>query len=245
MKLLAGFVSMNRKSCTKTGLICVAVAAQDAVGVKAAVRQVHSLVDVVEVRLDAMTVPQVDQCCDLLSMPLLFTNRPAWEGGRFQGADAERIEALMEAVNRKAAFVDFELRADPKLRRRLLAAIDDTSTRMIISCHDFEKTPTLDQLGGILQQMMESGAHIGKIVTTAHDFGDVLRVLNLQIAAADRDFPLCAFCMGEAGRISRLATLYLGGFMTYAALSDEEATAPGQLSVSALRDLMQTLWKGA
>ena len=40
--------------------------------------------------------------------------------------------------------------------------------------------------------------------------------------------------MGAPGRISRLAALYLGGYMSYGAVSEEDATAPGQLSVDRL-----------
>jgi 3-dehydroquinate dehydratase type I len=89
--------------------------------------------------------------------------------------------------------------------------------------------------------MMASGAHIGKIVTMAHGANDVLRALNLQEQARAAGFCLSCFCMGEAGRISRLATLYLGGYMTYACLNEEQATAPGQISVRRLREMVSLL----
>jgi 3-dehydroquinate dehydratase type I len=88
---------------------------------------------------------------------------------------------------------------------------------------------------------MESGAHIGKIVTIAKDYKDVLRILNLQAAAAENNFPLIAFCMGVIGKISRLATTMLGGYMTYAAPDEGEETAPGQIRVSALRAMLKSL----
>ena len=49
---------------------------------------------------------------------------------------------------------------------------------------------------------------------------------------------LTQLAMGEPGRITRLATLYLGATMTYAALDKHQATAPGQLSVTHLRSLI-------
>lgn len=236
---------MNSNRACKRGMICVAVAARDAAGAEKAVRQVRGRVEVVEIRLDAMPVPQVRRCCDLLEPPLIFTNRPQWEGGQFRGPETERLAPLLEAVALGAAFVDFELRGDPGLRGRLLDSMAGSGSRLIISCHDFAGTPTDEELGGILQQMLESGAHIGKIVTMAHNELDVLRVLRLQCLAREHDFPLIAFCMGEAGGISRLATLYLGGFMTYAAISEEEATAPGQLSVAGLSALVENFERAA
>ncbi|VAW38023.1 3-dehydroquinate dehydratase I [hydrothermal vent metagenome] len=239
---------MNSNQTLNRGMICVAVAARDAVEAEKAVRQVRGRVEVVEIRLDAMPVPQVPQvrrCCDLLEPPLIFTNRPLWEGGQFRGPETERLAPLLEAAAQGAAFIDFELRADPGLRGRLLASMAGSGSRLIISCHDFAGTPTDEELGGILQQMLASGAHIGKIVTMAHSDLDVLRVLHLQVMARERDFPLIAFCMGEAGGISRLATLYLGGFMTYAAISEEEATAPGQLSLARLSALVDNFEQAA
>jgi 3-dehydroquinate dehydratase-1/3-dehydroquinate dehydratase/shikimate dehydrogenase len=85
--------------------------------------------------------------------------------------------------------------------------------------------------------IQDKGAHIAKIVTMAHDFHDVLRVLSLQEEAARMDIPLIAFCMGQPGVISRVATVELGGYMTYCAVSESEATAPGQLSVAVLRQI--------
>jgi len=221
----------------KRGKICVSLACNDAASVLAEVQPVLDLVDVVEVRLDAMEVPEVAKCCDLLKMPLLFTNRPIWEGGGFAGFEDDRMGSLFTAVELQAAYVDFELRADPLLRSQLLEAMDGTPTRMILSWHDFVATPVAEDLDEILRQMMDSGAHIGKIVTTAHGCSDVLRLLYLQERALETGFLLSCFCMGDPGRISRLATLYLGGYMTYGAVSEDQATAPGQLSVARLHTL--------
>ncbi|MDH4318453.1 MAG: type I 3-dehydroquinate dehydratase [Desulfobulbaceae bacterium] len=225
------------------GMVCVSVAAENAKSVASAVRPVLDIVDVIEVRLDAMKVPQVKGCCELLTKPLLFTNRPDWEGGEFEGPEGERIEPLFEAIEAKAAFVDFELNGHSRYRNQLLDAMEGSATRMIISCHDFQETPSSDRLADLLKEQMDSGAHIGKIVTVAHDPFDVLRVLNLLEEASKHDFPLCAFCMGETGRISRLTTLFFGGFMTYGALNETQATAPGQLSVRVMRDLLRTCQK--
>jgi len=226
------------------GKICVSIAGADAAAVHAEVQPVLEKVDVIEVRLDAMAEPDVARCCRLFQKPLLFTNRPIWEGGAFNGVEDERVRPLFAAVDLQAAYVDFELRADPQLRSQLLEAMQSSPTRMILSWHDFKSTPTAKELAEILGQMMDSGAHIGKIVTTAHTPADVLRVLNLQERALAAGFPLSCFCMGEAGRISRLATLYLGGYMTYGALNDDSVTAPGQLSIERLYALCKEFEQG-
>ena len=224
------------------GKICVSLTGADAAAMHEQALQVGDLADLLEIRLDYMTVPEPEKCCSLLRRPLLFTNRPTWEGGKFAGTEEERIAPLLEAVRLRAAYVDLELRAALNSRRHLLEAIqEDHLTRLIISWHDFKETPSASELSNILNQMAASGAHIGKIVTTAHSTTDVLRVLTLQEQARIAGFSLIAFCMGEIGRISRLASLYLGGYMSYACLNEKQATAPGQISMHRLHELMQKL----
>ncbi len=149
---------------------------------------------------------------------------------------------MLEAVRAGAAFVDIELRSDRSSRERILDEVrNGSNTRVIISWHDFSGTPSVTDLERVFQDQSESGAHVGKIVCMAHTYQDVLKVLNLQLSAVKADFPLIAFSMGKAGVISRAATLELGGFMTYAASDTGEITAPGQLSVSALRSILNAI----
>ena len=223
---------------TPRGLVCVSVAAADAATVIARVLPVLSLADVVEIRLDAMLEARIDPCVSALDLPLLVTNRPRWEGGLFAGREDDRVDQLCAAVRAGARYVDIELRTDPALRSRLFTVARDCSARVIVSSHDFTGTPPAAALRATLRQMVASGADLGKIVTTATNADEALRVLALQQEAALLGFPLSAFAMGEPGRITRLATLYLGGAMTYAALDEHQATAPGQLSVAHLRSLI-------
>ena len=223
------------------GLICVSVAATDAVSVHAAVTPVLDLVDVIEIRLDGMADPRIDRCLSTLHTPILVTNRPHWEGGQWQGGEQERVDLLCQALHAGARYVDIELHAAPILRQQVMDEAAKVGAQVIISHHDFTATPASAHLQHTLAQMMASGADIGKIVVTALGSGACLRILALQEQAMAAAFPLCAFAMVAAGAISRLATLYLGGFMSYAALSPEMATAPGQLSVRELHALRRIL----
>ena len=225
----------------RQGGICVAVALPDAHSAISAVKSLKKDIDVVEIRLDAMQQIAISDLCRGIDLPLLFTNRPTWEGGHCTEPEEVRLELLLEAVRKRAAFIDLELRTPLQYRKQLLDEIRDSQTRLIISYHDFEKTPDPAVLTTILQQQIDSGAHIGKIVTMANSYLDVLQVLHLQCEAQNQNFPLIAFCMGEEGKLSRIITLLLGGFMTYAALDEQQATAPGQLSVSQLKDAMTAL----
>lgn len=223
------------------GLICVSVAAEHGAAVLAAVAPVVDLVDVIEIRMDALRDPDLEHCIAALPKSVLVTNRPTWEGGQYTGSETERIDVLCRALQWGARYVDVELAAAPELRAKLLLAAKQHGAQVIVSRHDFQGTPSAAQLQSTLAEMQASGADIGKIVVTAASPADALRILALQTEAMAADFPLCAFAMGAAGTITRLATLHLGGFMTYAALSPELATAPGQLAVHDLRRLLALL----
>ena len=211
--------------------ICVSIARKTVDEGLAVAEAISPLADVIEIRLDHLRNVSVAPFLTHLSKPLLFTNRPIWEGGEFAGDEEARLAPLMEAVQLGAHYVDLELKAPASSQQALLEVVEKSSSRLILSWHNFQETPTQAELVGRLAMMQDKGAHIAKIVTMAHDYHDVLRVLMLQEQAAKMDFPLIAFCMGRAGVISRLATVELGGYMTYCAAHEDEATAPGQLSV--------------
>lgn len=228
------------------GLVCVAIAADAAAAdpqaeVLEAARQAEALADVIEIRLDSIPQPEITPFVKEISRPLLFTNRPLWEGGLYEGDEGARIGLLLDAISAGAAYVDIEMKTAFDLRQEVIGRAGEQQTRVIVSWHNFDETPAADTLEEIFNEQYASGAGIGKIVTMATTSEDVLRVLSLQLLAAEKDFPLIAFCMGRAGMISRLATLELGGYMTYAAPDSGRATAPGQLQVSTLRKLLQTL----
>lgn len=228
-------------SSTPAAGICVSIVSEKIETALDIAKQAEEQADIIEIRLDALAQPAVAPFIAGLSKPLLFTNRPAWEGGNYKGEEAERVSFLQESILADAAFVDIELKTSHSLKQLLLKAIDPTKTKLIISWHDFSGTPSSEKLSEILHQQRASGAHVGKIVTMAEDYKEVLRVLNLQSEAAEHDFPLIAFCMGRAGMVSRLATLQLGGFMTYAAPDTGNAAAPGQLPVSFVREMITRL----
>jgi len=221
-----------------TDRICAAVARASISEALEAAEQETSMADVIEIRLDYLREIAVSPFLAAIGKPLLFTNRPVWEGGRFAGVEEARLAPLVEAVAQNAGYVDLELRSPDESLARLQRHIAQSSTRLILSWHDFQKTPAREGLMATLHAMQDKGAHIGKIVTMASDFHDVLRVLQLQEEASRLQFPLIAFCMGPPGVISRLATLELGGFMTYCSAGDGAATAPGQLSVGTLRGIL-------
>ncbi len=222
--------------------ICVSVACKKVARAIDIARRSEGHADVIEIRLDSLDHPEIEPFVKNITKPLLFTNRPEWEGGSFSGSETARTGLLLQAVKNDCALVDLELKTAPELRAELLdVLLKHPKTGLVVSWHDFSSTPSSEELGDILQQQMESGAHVGKIVTMANSYEDVLKVLNLQTIAVENNFPLIAFCMGRMGMVSRLATVRLGGFMTYAAPDGGDESAPGQMEVSTLRTMLKKL----
>ncbi|HIJ91026.1 MAG: type I 3-dehydroquinate dehydratase [Desulfobulbaceae bacterium] len=224
--------------------LCVSIAGATPSEALALARESETVADVIEIRLDSMTNPDIPLFLDTLTKPLLFTNRPTWEGGNCTDEEMARVSLLKKAAEAGAAYIDIELNTDPTLATELIGAARANNCRTIVSWHDFKCTASRQALGEIFQRQCRSGADIGKIVTTARCFQDVFRVLALQEQAAELGFPLIAFCMGKFGMISRVATTDLGGYMTYAAPDNGPATAPGQLPASALRSIFTELAHG-
>ena len=146
---------------------------------------------------------------------------------------------LAKAVEAGAAYIDLEMEAPAPMSKRLRKAALENGTIVIRSYHDFTGTPSREKLAETISQCREFGAEVVKIVTTAQCEADVQTVLSLY-----DDFDrLIAFCMGEAGRQSRLDCLAKGAPYTYAALTEDEATAPGQWSTASMKKALYGTWK--
>ena len=154
---------------------------------------------------------------------------------------------LIRAIEAGARYVDVEIEAQKQMSKRVRQAAHENGTVFIRSYHDFEGTSSFEALKAVVEKCVYHGADMVKIVTTAHSEADVEKVLALyewcreekksgnERIGALADGGLLAFCMGEAGRQSRVDCLKMGAPYTYAALSEEEAAAPGQWAVEDMK----------
>jgi 3-dehydroquinate dehydratase type I len=136
-------------------------------------------------------------------------------------------------------FLDLELAADPAWRKEIWSRRG--GAKIILSWHDFSGTPDASKLEEVLGEMLAADGDILKIVTQASQPDDNLRVLSLIAKARAADREIIAFCMGAAGKWSRVVAPYLGSFLTFAPFSKKGASAPGQLTVNEVRRLWKML----
>lgn len=145
---------------------------------------------------------------------------------------------LVRAIEAGARYVDVEIEAPKQMSKRVRNAAHENGTVFIRSYHDFEGTDSLEALKAIVEKCHYHGADMVKLVTTACSQADAEKVLSLYDWYS-KEYPdggLIAFCMGEEGRQSRLDCLAKGAPYTYAALTEEEAAAPGQWPGSEMRE---------
>ncbi len=166
---------------------------------------------------------------------------PLWEGGRFAGTEAERIRVLTEAAG-YSDYVSIELRTEKKLRDAFVKDASKKGAKVIVSCHDFEKTPDSKEIGKILKEEESAGADVAKIAFLARDYADVLRTME-PLLDKRRKIPVIAISVGEYGRISRILGPLLGSYMTFASPAKGRESAPGQLSVDELKKVLAIVGK--
>ena len=185
-----------------------------------------------ELRLDYLEQPDLKRLFRSHPGPVIATNRLAAEGGQWTGSEAER-RALLEGA------LDLELAADPAWRRELYKRRGEA--KIILSWHDFSGTPDTDRLEDILQKMLAQEADIIKMVTMARLSEDNLRLLSLIPRARAAGREIIAFCMGAAGKWSRVVAPLMGSFLTFAPFTKKGASAPGQLTVNEVKRLWDML----
>ena len=229
-------------------MICTTIINKDLQGVLSALEQC----EMAEVRLDScdLSLKDIDEVFSS-DVPLVATCRvaevmkndptlkdPAMsEQGREIKAMQIAERKLIRAIEAGARYVDVEIEAQKQMSKRIRNVAHESGTVFIRSYHDFEGTQQLEELHSMVEKCRYHGADLVKLVTTATSQEDVGRVMSLYDwckneatngVEALADGGLIAFCMGEAGKQSRVDCLKYGAPYTYAALSAEESAAPGQ-----------------
>ncbi len=227
-------------------MICIPVNAASTEAALTKMERAYAMAGIVELRLDGMADPDLPRLLAARTGKIVVTNRHREEGGRFEGPEDRRIALLMEAAALGADYVDVEARTEPSLRKGLFDFIagNGHAAEAILSCHLPAGTPGEETLADLLKSLVREGAPVIKLVSLANRPEDNLRILNLLPQARECGQRMIAFCMGEAGRISRVMAPLLGSFLTYASLEEGEETAPGQLAVGEMRRMLKLLGGG-
>ncbi len=221
--------------------ICIPISASTNQEALTKIKKGFALAEMLELRIDGIQKVDLKKLLADKKGEIIVTNRVREEGGAFAGGERERVALLKKAVALGCEYVDLELRTDEKLLVELKKEIVDfqRKTQLILSYHSMDGTPTLGELKKKLEEGYKAGADIVKIVPYAQKIEDNLHVLSLIPYTQKKGLKIIAFCMGEKGMISRVISPLMGSYLTYASLAKGEESAPGQMTVEEIR---QVLW---
>lgn len=218
--------------------ICVSLMVERADRVLAAMNKAQDLdADLLEWRLDITQTPDLEDTLGQAPLPVISTVRSRKHGGRFQGGRDEQLRLLLRAAGLGSEYLDWEFESGQTLPPELSRIRD----QVILSYHNLHGTPPDRDLFSLFEEMATTGAGVVKIVTRANRIEDNLALLSLLGRGRPEGLEVVAFCLGPLGRISRVACPLVGGAFTYAALEPGALAAPGQLTLSQLRQVLEVL----
>ncbi|MGF2054480.1 type I 3-dehydroquinate dehydratase [Vagococcus fluvialis] len=177
--------------------------------------------------------------------PLIFTFRTLDEGGGQLIEDSYYFELNRYMVHTGLVdIIDLEFAKLIDSETDIVQYAKQNNVKVLISSHDFEKTPSESELSESIYDMRHIGADICKIAVMPHSMTDVLKILSSsnEIQTLREEIPFMMIGMGEVGRMTRLTGELFGSVMTFAS-SGKHNSAPGQMEIPELRQGLTILGK--
>ncbi len=205
--------------------------------------------DLTELRIDFFEdVDDFSKVVDLLKKireiyfkPLLFTFRTKKEGGIHDMSEEGYFELIHMAMESGLIdLVDIELFSHEDNLKKAVAFAHEKQVKVVMSNHDFHKTPGKDEIVARLVKMQENGADISKIAVMPTCSIDVLELLSATMEVKNNyGFPCITMSMGKLGVVTRLSGELFGSCMTFATVKN--TSAPGQISATKVKEILDLL----
>lgn len=210
-------------------------------------------VDIVEWRMDWFKeIENLDAAKEMVKTlrealkdtALLATFRSKKEGGELE-VSTEYYVALNKAIvdSGCADLIDVELFTGETEVNDIVTYAHEHGVKVIMSNHDFDKTPSYDEILTRLKAMQSLDADIPKIAVMPTCKKDVLTLLQAtnEMHETYADRPIITMSMAGTGVISRLCGEVFGSALTFGAA--KKASAPGQMNVEDLHTVLTLLHK--
>jgi 3-dehydroquinate dehydratase-1 len=209
-------------------MICVAISDKNFENCLSVLEQI----DMAEIRLDMtqLTLEQVSQIFSL-NKKLIAAYRP------LKGKEEDQKQQLKAAVEAGADYLDIEFECGDEYRKDMIAFAHRHNCDVIISYHNYECTPDLEDLRKIVTECFKKGADLAKIATMVKTNTDNAEILSLY----NMPGRVVAFGMGNLGKITRIVAPFLGAEFTFAAMDEGIETAPGQIKYSIMKAAIQQI----
>ncbi len=205
--------------------------------------------DIVELRVDFFeSADSVESIIELLMMirpqlkgkGLLFTWRTKGEGGEGSISTEDYFIMLERLIPTGLVdAIDIEYFFNPKRMERTVAFAKQHNVTVVMSNHDFDKTPAFDDIVNRLIGMKQAGADVAKLACMPQSPKDVITVLQAteQVKSQYPDEPLITMAMGKLGVVTRICGSIFGNAMTFGAA--KQSSAPGQVEIGRLQGILE------
>ncbi|WP_445536369.1 type I 3-dehydroquinate dehydratase [Acinetobacter sp. G18] len=173
--------------------------------------------------------------------PMIATIRTKNEGGQLEISDADYGKTYQAYLkNPFMDWLDVEMFRDQKVVSEIVQKAHQKKVLVVMSNHDFQKTPSQDEIEKRLLKQDQMGADILKIAVMPKSKQDVFTLMNATLKVSQQTSkPLLTMSMGQLGTISRVATANMGGSYSFGMIG--QASAPGQIDVTKLKQILQTV----
>lgn len=210
-------------------------------------------IDLVEWRVDWFEyIDDIEKTIEVLKKlrnvledtPILFTFRTSKEGGEKEISEEEYVK-LNNEVSKTGLIdlVDVEVFTGNVYVREIVKNAHDNRVKVVGSNHDFDKTPSKNEIVNRLKKMQELEVDIPKIAVMPNSRKDVLTLLSAteEMYSNYADRPIVTISMAGLGAVSRLSGQIFGSSITFGALG--KASAPGQVKIEDLRNTLSLIGK--
>ena len=200
-------------------------------------------IDLLEFSADTQKVIALGQQLNqiLKEKPLIATIRTHNEGGKMTVSDQDYEKIYSDYLKKPfMQLLDIEMFRDVGSVTKLIKLAHNKNVVVSMSNHDFAKTPEQQDIENRLLKQDQMGADILKIAVMPKSKQDVFTLMNATLAVSQKSQkPLLTMSMGQLGTISRVATANMGGSLSFGMIG--EASAPGQIDVTQLKQLLKTV----
>ncbi|MDO7528034.1 type I 3-dehydroquinate dehydratase [Acinetobacter baumannii] len=173
--------------------------------------------------------------------PMIATIRTKNEGGQLEISDADYGKTYQAYLkNPFMDWLDVEMFRDQKVVSEIVQKAHQKKVLVVMSNHDFQKTPSQDEIEKRLLKQDQMGADVLKIAVMPKSKQDVFTLMNATLKVSQQTTkPLLTMSMGQLGTISRVATANMGGSYSFGMIG--QASAQGQIDVTKLKQILQTV----
>ncbi|MBU1151916.1 type I 3-dehydroquinate dehydratase [Patescibacteria group bacterium] len=206
-------------------MICIPLKHKSSTQLLKKIKEAQGLADLLEIHFDQLKIisdKTLKQIFKSTNLPILYKSL----------GQKDKLEKVLKY---RPAYLDLDLKTSHSLIN--LVRKISPKTKLILSHHDFEKTPSSKILKALVGKMRKKGADICKIATSAKNLADSFRILELLSEESPKS-PCIFIAMGRKGRISRLTGHLFGNYLMYAPLDKKSSTANGQIPAKELKQIL-------